>query len=100
MVPVAQLMVAAVHIMGAQHAAALAPKVAATLGTWLSGQVPTHPEHVGAQHVACRTAGAPAAVVAAAAIGPVLAAQVTVEHIMRVQHSATLAPGVVPALGV
>eukprot|EP01047_Picozoa_sp_COSAG01_P069936 COSAG01_NODE_10476_length_2157_cov_2.688533_3_plen_80_part_01 len=71
-VPVAQLMVADVHIMGVQHAAALAPRVVATLALWLSGQVSPHAEHVGAQHVACRTAGAPAAVVAAAVIGPVL----------------------------
>jgi hypothetical protein len=95
MVPAPQVTV--LHRTGAQHAAALAPKVAATLDTWLSGQVPPHPEHVGAQHVACRTAGAPAAVVAAAAIGPVLRAQeiVASSHMMAAQQPSE--SGVVPA---
>eukprot|EP01047_Picozoa_sp_COSAG01_P069935 COSAG01_NODE_10476_length_2157_cov_2.688533_2_plen_127_part_00 len=96
-----QMTVADVHIMGVQHSAALAPRVAATLAMWVStGQVPPHAEHVGAQHVACRTAGAPAAVVAAAAIGPVLRAQEIVgsSHMMAAQHSAALAPTPPPLL--
>jgi hypothetical protein len=96
-----QMTVADVHIMGVQHSAALAPKVATTLRAWVSTeQVPPHAEHVGAQHVACRTAGAPAAVVAAAAIGPVLRAQeiVASPHMMAAQHSAALAPTPPPLL--
>jgi hypothetical protein len=93
-----QMTVADVHIMGVQHSAALAPKVATTLRAWVSTeQVPPHAEHVGAQHVACRTAGAPAAVVAAAAIGPVLRAQeiVASSHMMAAQQPSE--SGVVPA---
>ena len=93
-----QMTVADVHIMGVQHAAALAPRVVATLAMWVSmGQVPPHPEHVGAQHVACRAAGAPAAVVAAAAIGPVLRAQEIVgsSHMIAAQQPSE--SGVVPA---